>query len=221
MKTFDAISAASEALASLATNDIDIQATNNVDDVWDFTREIGKPYLTALLAPERNSFTAANCFWLKLVEQGKCAGCVGARLDDLGDEPIERFWAREFDRHFPDAGRIVSEISPSVHRELKGRVAYIGDLYLSPEFRGRLTILPHVFRLLHATISLEWAPRSSYAFMRTSDVYKGFSARYGFSVHLPNQKRWPGEAPDGRYNDEQLVMLPSQDTPAILQQPKP
>lgn len=225
MDTLESVRVASISLEQLKVAGFEVEATTRFDDLPKLVDEMGKPYLSPLLSPARHDFTDGNSFWLILrALDGVAVGCVGARLEDLGSGRIDDYWKRVFERHFPDTGPISVTLAGSAETALSGRLAYIGDLFVAPAGasnglgRHSKKYLFYLLHLMHAIVALEWRVSAAYAFISPRDALRGAAGQYGFTIQLPRQKRWRGDAPPGRYNDECLVILPAKDRPAVFRQ---
>ena len=221
LRSFDAVQAASHALSQIGVDGYTVEATTDFDAVPKLAKEMGKPHLTPLLSPLSHDFTTQTAFWLILRdEQGRPAGCVGARLEIAAENEIPAFWSRVFARHYPGSEYEIT-LSSSARDALVGRLAYIGDLYISPTNANGLGIasrnrLSSILHLMHALVALEWKVDASYSFITEKDALRGAAVQYGYTVQLPMQKNWKGRPPGNRYEDEWLIILPAGDHPAVF-----
>ncbi len=184
-----------------------IEQTSDFSMIQKLIEKLGKPYLTPQLDMCVNDFTTANCFWVVVRRAGEVSALGGARLDDLTDTDVAGFMYRHFARHYE--GGLLSVADP-VLRALYGRVAYVGDLYVSPTERGSLKLLSSAMIVCHMTISLKWNPNCTYAFLRKSDVDRGAASRYGFTRVIPFSKEFSIPVPP-RSNDECFAVLNRED----------
>lgn len=221
MKSFDAVQAASHSLARIGEEGFTVEATTDFKAVPLLAQSMGKPHLTPLLSPLSHDFTAQTAFWLILRDgSGTPAGCVGARLEVTGKDEIPGFWSRIFARHYPGSSYEIS-LSGSARDALVGRLAYIGDLYITPNNTGGLGTgsrrrLSSLLHLMHSLVALEWKVDASYSFITEKDALRGAAVQYGYTVQLPMQKNWKGQPPPNRYEDEWLIILPAADHPAVF-----
>ena len=86
-------------------------------------------------------------------------------------------------------------------------MAYIGELFMRPGFRGSRQKLRYFMMLLHTTIATKWTVDWTYAMMRDRDVKLGFATNYGFAIQIPGVARWSEPAPTGRGSSEWLVAV--------------
>ncbi len=191
----------------LETLGLEIGQTSDFDSVELLIEEINKPYLTPVLAPDNNDFSRENAFWLIAWDDHEPAMIIGAKLEDLRDEPIDQYWVRTARRHYPTPrGETIKSVAPHIPKEIGGRLVYIGDLFVRPENRGTRGGLEKFMTLAHLVVANRWNPDFTYAFMRDRDVRLGFANRYGFTKHIPFAREW-SDPPHGRASNEWLVHL--------------
>ncbi|MDJ0826809.1 MAG: hypothetical protein QNJ16_15025 [Rhodobacter sp.] len=211
MSTLNSLRTARVCINALESHGLELGELSDFDVVEQLIEDISKPYLTPILAPNRNDFTQENAFWLVAWDDCEPAMIIGAKLEDLKDEPIDKFWIRTARRHYPTpAGETIKSVAPHIPNELGGRLVYIGDLFVRPKNRGTLGVLEKFMLLAHLTVAIRWNPDFTYAFMRDRDVRLGFANRYGFTKHVPFARVW-SDPPHGRSNSEWLVSLSRSD----------
>lgn len=211
LETIDYMLASARCLDKLHASGLEISGMVDFELVNILIEEMEKPYLTPVLAPTNHDFTQENAFWLVAWNNEEPAMIIGARLEPLGNESVETYWKRTSRRHYPCGdGETIETVAPEVNSELRGRLAYIGDLFVQRKHRGAAVLLENFMLLAHAAIGLKWDPDFTYAFMRNRDVRLGFANRYGFTRHFPSARVWVNP-PDGRSNSEWLVSLPRND----------
>ncbi len=216
MKALDYTKTAKVCLDGLNAQGLEIEELTDFDAVEQLIEDIGKPYLTPILAPNNNDFTDGNAFWLVAWDSYEPAVLIGAKLEVLQSEPIDKYWIRTSRRHYPNHnGETIKSVAPHVSSELTGRLAYIGDLYIRPQNRGSMAVLEKFMMLAQMAVALSWDPDFTYAFMRDRDVRLGFANRYGFTRHLPSVREWC-DPPHGRSNSEWLVTLSRSDREHLL-----
>lgn len=186
---------AANCIARLADAGIRVEQTSDFDLAMATVAEMDKPYLTDFLSPRKNDFFERNCFWLILRNvQGGASGMVGARMDDMGREPLSSFSARKLRNLFPDEADVPirPDRLPRIAQEISGRVVYTGDLFVGPGLRttNRQTLRTLVL-LLYSTIFLKWQPVDwLYAFLRDRDVSRGAPWLYHFPRVYPMAHSW-------------------------------
>jgi len=207
MKTLDYLLAAKACIDQLSKARLELTELSDFDLVGQVIEDLDKPYLTPVLAPNNHDFTEANSFWLVAWDDMEPAMLIGARLEMLGDEPIDAFWKRTSRRHYPSGqDETIESVAPQISKELSGRLVYIGDLFIRQQNRGSREVLDNFMLLAHVIVGTKWNPDHTYAFMRDRDVRLGFANRYGFTRHLPWAREWV-DPPYGRDDSEWLVSL--------------
>lgn len=188
-----------------------VQVEQDFDVVHDIIEEIGKPYLTPKMSPFFNDFTATNCFWLLLRKDDEIVAAAGARLDDLGDGSITEYWRRTMRRHYGNGVReIVTRVADPLEQDLKGKLAYFGDLYFTRAAGRSLRTVRRFVLIGHMLTSLKWDPDWTYAFLREDDVRRGGCFHYGFNRYIPDAQFWV-DPPNPRCNTEYCVMINRRD----------
>ncbi len=136
---------------------------------------------------------------------------MSVRYDDIGREKMGDYMIRTMRRHYPQQRRdAVLSFTDALPPNFHGRMAYIGELFMRPGFRGSRQKLRYFMMLLHTTIATKWSVDWTYAMMRDRDVKLGFATNYGFSIQIPGVARWSEPTPPGRASSEWLVAV-SQD----------
>ena len=208
--------ASARCLDNLKASGLEVSGIVDFELVDLLIEEMDKPYLTPVLAPANHDFTQENAFWLVAWNNEEPAMIIGARLEPLGTETVETYWKRTSRRHYPSGeGETIETVAPEVNKDLRGKLAYIGDLFVQRTHRGIPDLLENFMLFAHATIGLKWDPDFTYAFMRNRDVRLGFANRYGFTRHFPSARTWVNP-PDGRSNSEWLVSLPRSDRNHVI-----
>lgn len=168
-----------------------------IEEITDYSRieEIAadsrKAYLTPLVSPKTNDLTNGNCIWLAAWKGDVPVMLGGARLEDLGSESVSSFWPRSLERLYDrPRGELIESVCDGVAAVLRGRLAYFGDLHVSPEVRGSLASVRAFVTIGHLAVSLKWDPCFVYAFVRERDALRGASLRYGFLDAYPAPMRW-------------------------------
>lgn len=194
-----------------------------VEEVADFSRieEIvaasEKAYLTPLVSPQKNDLTEGNCLWLVAWKGDVPVMLGGARLEDLGLESVSTFWPRSLERLYDrPKGELIEAVCETVGSVLRGRLAYFGDLHVSPQARGRnsLKSVRAFVTLGHLAVSLKWKPEFVYAFIREADALRGASLRYGFLDVYPQPMRWL-DPPNPRTNSEWCCVTSREKLPSM------
>ncbi len=194
----------------LESKGFSVEEVTELADVEGIVAEAEKPYLTSMNSPLQNDFTRANSLWLVARKNGVPAFVGCAKLEDLLDEEVTQYWSRLFKRHYGRHGEITHSL-PMVDRELRGRLVYFGDLFVSRQFRGSLPALRAFVAIGHSAVSLKWDPDWTYCFIRERDVMRGASSLYGFTRVFGNPFDWGEKPPPPRNGTEWLVAVPRSD----------
>ena len=188
-----------------------VQVEQDFEIVPKIVEAIGKPYLTPKMSPFFNDFTGSNCFWLLLKKDGDVVAAAGARLDDLGDGSITEYWRRTMRRHYGQGvNEVVTTVAAPLEQDLRGRLAYFGDLYFSKAAGRSLKTVRRFVLIGHMIAALKWNPDWTYAFLREDDVRRGGCYHYGFNRYIPDAQFWL-DPPAPRENTEYCVMINRRD----------
>lgn len=175
----------------LAMQGITVLALDNFDRVAELLVDAGKPYLTPFTSPFHNDLMEGNALWLIGLrkERPVMMGC--ARLEDIGREPIEKYWRRAFARAYAEEGAgELHSVNPEIARRVSGRLVYFGDLFIEQGARGRRSNLRCFTAVGHMAVSLKWDPDFTYAFIRERDLLRGSGHAYGFNWFVPDPFVW-------------------------------
>jgi len=186
---------AAECIRRLEAESIFPEQTSDLDHALAVIDNLDKPYLTEYLSPLKNDFFQTNCFWLIFNDQnGQPGGLIGCRMDDSGEEPLSSYACRKLRNIFPEESDIPVQPDrlPRIADEIKGRVVYCGDLYLSRAFRTtNRRVLRIIVVLVYCVIFLKWKDLDwIYAFMRDRDVARGAAWLYQFPRNYPMAHSW-------------------------------
>ena len=156
--------------------------------------EMGKPYSSRIIDPLFNDFTRDNCFWLIIRFENRPIGCLGVRKDVLAGGEFISFLDRQYARIYfgQTSGVIDTALVPPVFRDVKGAVAYFGDLFLVEEFRsGRNGFdLGAMIMLAKGLALMEFRFDWLIAFIREPHAVKGYGALYRTAFQYPEALRW-------------------------------
>jgi hypothetical protein len=174
-----------------------------------------KGYLTPLMSPSHHDLTAGNSLWLVAWRGDEPVMLGAARLEELGAERVSSFWPRCLERLYNrPKGELIESVSEDVSSVLRGRLAYFGDLHVSPSFRGNLQSVRAFVTIGHLAVSLKWDPDFTYAFVREKDALRGASIRYGFMDAIPSPMIWK-DPPSPRSNSEWCVFTSRERLPSM------
>lgn len=193
-----------------------IEETTDYGQVLEIGASFGKTVFTPMMNPKFNDFTYRNSIWHVASIDGEPVALLGARLDELGSEDLGAYLGRQMVRAYPPAKDEELWFSaPHVAQQLTGKLAYIGELFLSEKVRGKRMNLRHFLMLMHSTVALKWAPDWHYAFMADRHVSLGMDSIYWFTHRWPGVITWP-DPPKGRGEKEWLVALEGADVETIV-----
>ena len=205
-----------EAEAHLRSEGFKLREIEDLSKLPDILEAIDKPYVTPVLDPANNVFTQDNCVWLAAKKQGEYAAVCGARRDRLGAEGFGSFLERQLNTHYGQMHGELSFVSELLDKKIGGTVVYLGDLFVSPTFRGNISSLRSAATVLKMLISLKWSPDWTYAFVREKDVTRKAVNIYGFTRQYPFAKLFKNPLPP-RSNEEVLVLISREELEAELQ----
>ena len=130
------------------------------DQLNSFYRDTqGDAKINTWLNPDIVMRTERDFFLLTLSDAGGLVGKMSARLDDTHTESFESFALRGLKTVFRDEnGEPTKERFPAVSKDLKGRVAYVGDLYAVKRLRKNEEhpLAAIIAALLFVTIHQRW-----------------------------------------------------------------
>ncbi len=154
--------------------------------------KLGKHEFSPMLMAQANDFTSANCFWMFLKRDGRIIGGACAKYDDLERETVASYWERTLKRHYPVPGaQTVFVRAESAACQLRGRMVYMGDLFIQKEERGSPHLIRYYTHLLFVTVRMKWPDVDwIYVFLRSQEVFRGRVALYGFTDCVPGVLAW-------------------------------
>lgn len=162
--------------------------------------------LSEELSPDFFEFTAKNGFWLMLrSRKGKCVSLQGARLEELGSDTLAQYWNKKQRRIYqlPSGGARLGEGHAHASTEIRGKVAYHGDMWLRKKYRGKG--IASAFVRLALLVSLNhWDVDHVYGLMSDRGVRRGFDLECGFFRRQPQGTHWV-EEPKHIRGDDWLV----------------
>jgi hypothetical protein len=157
----------------------------------------GRAPVTPMFDPRHSELRPGRAFWIKGVDaSGDVVHLQAARVDDLGDmalidwlESLQAFYARPMMSAAPHE---VCFCAAPHAREIKGRVAYHGEVWLRDGvdgFRGFGLggVLP---RMAIAVALLRWSPDFMYGIAWPKIVQKGMARFYGYRNFQPHGAIW-------------------------------
>ena len=203
MDDFQLIRLAASCLKVLENIGFDVVSSHDFNDLVSFIGDIGKPGLTPKLDPEMNDFLQSSSRWFGLTLNGEPIAIIASLFQDLGTEGLSSFLLRSTNRQYGE-GAVISIASQEVVR-IKGKTAYLGELYVKEKYRGRRAWLRAYVMMAMASCCLEWNADYCYAFFRERDFIARMPQLYGFSECIPNIMEW-GRDIEGRSSNEVLAL---------------
>lgn len=152
-----------------------------------------------------NTISPENSIFVYICETGeslprKTIGVCAARLDSLGEWSLADYWKVHLQRIYTheDGGMpCLKDEQPSFANKQPGRVAYLGELWVSKDKRG-LGLAKDLVQLLMLLSWVNWKPDLVYGFMVDDQVSKGLASKYEWGMIKPMALRWeryPKEIP--------------------------
>ena len=193
-------------LSRLEGHGLEVEGCADFERVPELISQSPKDYLTPKLSPGFNDFTRESAFWLFLRKEGEVVGGVGARLDDLGSEPVSAYWRRTHNRQYPiQSGAAIASIDERVDQFIGGKLVYIGDLFVAPGLSVKRSVSRPLVHFLYALILDKWTFDYAYSFVRDADLIRGAQYQYGMSRTFLWPQTWVSPPPAPRANSECLL----------------
>ena len=182
-----------------------VEGTNDITKFENRMLEIGKKRNHAMISPSWHDFTQPEVFGLILKKDGRDVGGVAARHTDIGRESLAEYWQRSYQRLYGE-GEVspVHSAAPIAQHSMRGRIVYLGELYLSRPVRGTPFLTSSVLRYHQALAAITFSPDWLYGFIRAEDINRGKGTQYGFSIQVNSAQLWHRSAPN-RSETEYLV----------------
>ena len=209
METLKIATKLGKLLTYMGANGFEIEEVTEPDKISQLVAQLDKPYLTPMSSPDHNDFTENNVICLVAKKNGKPAMMGCARLEDIGEETVGRYWSRVFARAYATKAneQIIGETHPKIEISLQRKLVYFGDLFVAQKTRGNRLPLRAFVAIGHLAAALKWDPDWIYCFIRERDILLGASAMYGFNRDFGPAFKWLGDPPHPRDHSEQLVAV--------------
>jgi len=209
MSVLNAIKLGGQCVASLEARGLTVSEALNDQEAAQRIEAIRDYPVSLPLSPRQHDFTDVDSFWLFFQYEGFDVGSVCARCFDLGRADVADYWSHMFNRLFFPAGDGKVDIADmSRILPLRGKLIYLGDLFMDEALRGSRDQLLDIMHLLFATAYCKWSDFDwMYSFLRNKD--QGKAQFYGFTDILPTPLSW-SRSSDGRSNDEHIAALPAE-----------
>ena len=199
----------------LAAQGFEVEQCVDFDRVGAVLDGLEKPYRTRHLSPEFHDFTRTASFWVFLKRNDAYVGCVGVRYDDIGEEPIHRWWERQAGRLYGapsgESSVLIKGPQPRFLDEVKGGLVYVGDLFMLTDgtLTRRLDLRAFMF-LVYSLAYIRWDVDWIYSFIKDKHVRRGYAAIYAASHQFPGVQRWR-EEPAERDSSEWFTCSSAED----------
>ncbi|WP_208992992.1 hypothetical protein [Roseibium sp. TrichSKD4] len=153
-----------------------------------------------------NTYTPESGFWAAVLDaDGACICIAAARVDNLGKQSLQTHLRKYWKRCYPaicDGRALASNDQPRFQSQISGRVAYLGDLWVRQQCRGK-RIHERVAPLIMLAALHKWEPDWMYCWVRPSAWSKRYPLAYGFSTVEPVGIRW--ENPPSSIDDDLVL----------------
>lgn len=183
----------------LAAQGFEVEQCTDFDRVGEIIEGLDKPYRTRHLSPEFHDFTRSSSFWAFLKQGDDYVGCVGVRHDDIGVEPIHKWWERQARRLYGGGGDavLIDGPRPRFLDEISGDLVYVGDLFMRTDssVTRRVDLRAFMF-IVYCLAIFRWDVDWIYSFIKKKHAMRGYATIYAASHQFPGVKRWRTEPPE-------------------------
>lgn len=204
-----------------------LRAGIRLEQVYDFHRIEdeansinGRTPVTPAFSRENIDLSPATAFWIcGYNDRGSLVHTQAVRLDDIRNMTLEGYWRQQIHRLWvtpaPDKGRLGPNLAMAA-QHITGRVAYHGELWISPEYRN-MEIAPMLCRLGMCHTYLQFDPDFMYGFVVKENVLRGFASRTGYPHQEADALNWEKAPHD--YQHEWLVWASRNDLANLVNKP--
>lgn len=205
-------------LRRLRATGVEIEQTTDFGRVVETAKQMGKPYFTKQLHPDYNDFTESDAFFLLLKDTlgefgVRDVGMLGVRCENMRPGEFASFFQRHMTRLYGkgEIEPLKPGNLPPVFHDISGRVAYIGDLFITKPHRGEKGVDKRSLLLLAFVLSnMRWSFDWLYSFVREGDAEKGRFAMYCFTRTYLCGLLWD-DPPDERNDSDYLGCVSRED----------
>lgn len=206
INALERLSLGAKFLEEIERQGFSIKLVDDFEEVARLARAAGRDYQMPTFEIAKSHLTTTSAFWLFLYKDGEPLGTAATILQDLGEEPFDRFLKRTYAYQFPHpSGETILDVAKPVSEMVHGRLAYVGELTFHPSIRGRRSLLGAYAQLLQLTAFMEWDIDWLYAFIGDRHVRARLDLVYGFSVAIPHAQTWNQPEPEVRASSEWFV----------------
>lgn len=198
-------------LAGLSASSVELLPVPSIIDFERRMAALGKPPNHPMMSPKWHDMSPVDSFAIMFEVDGQEIGGVAARCLDLGEDALAKHWQETYSRMYTNGETSpVSGFSGAASREIRGRVVYLGELFLAEGWRKGVVDWRLVFHYLFALSYLKWRSDWIYGFVRQQDVMRGKASRYGFTRQYVGPQTWT-KCVERRSSQEYLVAISRQD----------
>lgn len=207
MNSLDLGKTLSAYLTQLARAGLQVEMFTDFEKVPQTAALTGRHFQMPGFAIDRVDHTDNSAFWLFLKEGDAYIGGAATLLQDLGRETLAEYLLRTSRHQFPGpGGGGVEHVAEPLARDVRGRLAYIGELSFRPGRRGkRAERLAPFMRLFQILAIQKWDVDWIYAFIPDRHMQARLDLVYGFSRTIPRAQTWRQPEPEVRSSSEWFV----------------
>jgi hypothetical protein len=183
-------------LNMIHANGVYIEDTSDLRVFADRMGAIGKQDNHPMLNPNRQVILEHQAFGLILRRGDADIGGVASRFINLGATTLSEYWEQEYRVLYGDG--ITSPTgfpSPLAKAEIRGRIGYLGELYLVRPERGLPGVTPAILRYIQCVAFAQWNLDWVYGFMRKGDMERSKGTDYGFLRQELSAQIWLADEP--------------------------
>ncbi|KIC35363.1 hypothetical protein [Leisingera sp. ANG-M7] len=206
-------------LQALSQAGLQVEMFTDFEKVPETALASGRQFQMPGFAIERADHTENSAFWLFLKDGDSYIGGAASMLQDLGRESLAEYLLRTSRHQFPnDAGGGVESVAEPLAREVRGRLAYVGELTFLPGHRGRRAERLAPFMRIFLILAIQkWDVDWIYAFIPDRHMQARLDLVYGFTRAIPRAQKWRDPEPEVRSSTEWFVGAPRLEMEHMLQ----
>lgn len=207
MNSLDLGKTLSAYLSQLSRAGLQVEMFTDFEDIPQTAAQTGRHFQMPGFAIDRADHTSNSAFWLFLKDGDTYIGGAASLLQDLGRETLAEYLLRTSRHQFPGpTGGGVEHVAEPLARDVRGRLAYIGELSFAPGHRGkRAERLSPFMRLFQVLAIQKWDVDWIYAFIPDRHMQARLDLVYGFSRAIPRAQTWRQPEPEVRSSSEWFV----------------
>lgn len=174
-------------IEELSKRGMKVEFQRDIADLYDLHGRMEGNELSPLFSPDKFDLNADNSFWIAGVGEDNVLCHVQAlKLDETGRRPLGDILKKQLSRVFD-----CDEPSWKCRalEEIKGKVAYQGDLWVSPR-HGHITSGSLLVRLGILAAASKWNPDYIYAFFEHRSANKGLSFKGWYPKYERIGQHW-------------------------------